>query len=401
MHVAYLVNQYPKVSHTFVRREILALERQGVQVTRVTVRRVAEVLVDAEDLAEQARTHVLLDAGTAGLLFALCAMALRRPLRFARALSTALRLSVGSERGLLRHLAYLAEACVLVPLLAKQGATHVHAHFGTNSTTVALLCHVLGGPPFSFTVHGPEEFDKPLMLGLPEKIRAARFVVAISSFGRSQLYRYCAFAAWPKIEVVRCGVDAAFLAGEPAAIADTPRLVSVGRLSEQKGQALLVDAAALLAARGVQFELVLVGDGELRPALQARIAEHGLAERVRITGWADGARVRAELLAARAFVLPSFAEGLPVVLMEALALGRPALTTCIAGIPELVTEQCGWLVTPGSVEALAAGMERVLQTPVGELQRLGQAGRARVQALHDVDTEAAKLRVLFERHAAR
>src|SRR5262249_22106242 len=159
-------------------------------------------------------------------------------------------------------------------------------------------------------------------LSLGEKIAGAAFVVAISDFGRSQLFRWCPHEHWLKVQIVRCGVDAAFLCGEPRPIPDAPRLVCVGRLAEQKGQLLLLEALAWLAAEGVPFEMVLAGDGPMRPVIEGRVRGLGLDSRVRITGWLSNEAVRREVLAARALVLPSFAEGLPVVLMEALALHR-------------------------------------------------------------------------------
>src|SRR5262249_54058823 len=154
-------------------------------------------------------------------------------------------------------------------------------------------------------------------------IENSAFVAAVSSFGRSQLYRWCSLAHWPKIQVVRCGVDAGFLSGGPQPVPETTRLVCVGRLAEQKGQLLLLEALGKLAAEGVAFEMVLAGDGPMRKEIEQRIGELNLSGRVRITGWLSNDAVRQELLAARVLVLPSFAEGLPVVLMEALALGRP------------------------------------------------------------------------------
>jgi len=274
---------------------------------------------------------------------------------------------------------------------------HLHAHFGTNPATVAMLCHALGGPPFSFTVHGPEEFDKPEAIALGEKVARARAVVAISSFARSQLYRWSAFAHWSKVHVVHCAVDEGWLVDPPPPIdAASVRLVCVGRLCEQKGQALLVEAAAALHRDGVRFELVLVGDGELRGEIERLIAARGVDGAVRITGWADGAEVRRQLEAARALVLPSFGEGLPVVLMEAFALGRPAITTAIAGIPELVRHgENGWLVVPGDVDAVARAMREALAADVAELQRMGLAGRRAVEARHRADAEARKLVALF------
>jgi glycosyltransferase involved in cell wall biosynthesis len=251
---------------------------------------------------------------------------------------------------------------------------------------------MLGGPPYSFTVHGPEEFDKPWTLSLTEKIEDAAFVVAISSFGRSQLYRLCSLEHWPKIKIVRCGVDQGFIDANPPPIADSARLVCVGRLCEQKGQLLLVQAAARLRDEGVALELILVGDGDMRPDVEALIRERQLEDVVKITGWAAGSEVRNYLSSSRALVLPSFAEGLPVVIMEALALGRPVLTTYIAGIPELVEpNRCGWLVPAGSVDALVDAMKEVLTTPVSRLTELGEEGRRRVLASHDARTATEPL----------
>jgi glycosyltransferase involved in cell wall biosynthesis len=397
MTIAYLINQYPKVSHTFIRREILALESHGQKVERFSIRRVKEVLADEADKAEEKRTKVVLDVGIVGLLFALISVALSRPVRFLRALRLAIAVGFRSERGLILHFAYLSEACVLLGWFRDAGARHVHAHFGTNSTTVAMLCRVLGGPPYSFTVHGPEEFDKPDLIALPEKIVRAAFVVGVSSFGKSQLYRRTRFEHWPKIHVVHCGVDRSFLEKKTADVSVERRLVCVGRLSEQKGQVLLIEAAARLAKEGIAFELVLVGDGELRATIESMIARHQLEHIVRITGWASGDVVSKEILAARALVLPSFAEGLPVAIMEAFALGRPVLSTYVAGIPELVEPgKCGWLVPAGSIDDLVIAMKQALDAPAEVLSAMAREGRNRVEARHDVLTCARDLLGLFQ-----
>lgn len=396
MRLAYLVNQYPKVSHSFVRREIRALEKLGHTVLRFSVRRVEEKLVDPADLEEGTKTRVILDVKPAGLLAAMARQSATHPVRFAEAARLAGEIGYRSERGLAYHGAYLGEACVLVDWLRKEKVGHLHTHFGTNSTSVAMLCRALGGPPYSFTAHGPEEFDKPQFIALGEKIRRSKFVAAISSFGRSQLYRQVEASQWPKVHIARMGVDADFLAAPPTPVPDVPRLVTVGRLNEQKGQLLLVQAAAKLRDLGKAFELVLVGDGELRKPIEALIAERGLEKSVTITGWAPASEVKRQLVGARALVLPSFAEGLPVVIMEALALGRPVLTTSIAGIPELVGhEECGWLVPAGSMEALVPAMARVLETPVDRLTAMGLEGRRRVVEQHDADKIATGLAALF------
>jgi len=396
--VAYLVNQYPHVTHSFIRREIVALESAGIAVERFTIRRPPVNLVDAADLAELSRTRVVLGPGApARLAFAVIAAACAAPAAFWAALRGAIRLGRRSERGVLRHLVYLAEACVLRDWLRRApDIRHLHAHFGTNSAAVAMLVRLLGGPRYSFTIHGPEEYDHPGELSLREKIDHAAAVVGVSDFGRSQIYRWIPYEQWPKVNVVHCGVDAAFLAAGPQPIADNRRLVCVGRLAPQKGQLLILEALAALAAEGVPFEMVLAGDGPMRAVVERRIRELGLGASVRITGWVSNDVVRSELLGARAILMPSFAEGLPVALMEALALGRPAITTYVAGIPELVKDRVnGWLIPAGALEPLVAAIKEALATPAATLTEMGRAGAAAVAERHDVNREATRLVKMF------
>jgi len=291
MKIAYLVNQYPKISHVFIRREILAVEKEGNSVVRYGIRRCAEEIINPLDVEEARKTHTLLDAGWLGLLQALVLMSISRFGPFSRAFLLAIRVGVRSDRGPLRHMVYLAEACVLLRWLAREDVQHVHAHFGTNSATVAMLCRELGGPTYSFTVHGPEEFDNAPLLGLRQKIARASFVAAITSYARSQLYRHCDFRQWPKIKLVRCGVDDDFLGPPPLPMPTSRRLVSIGRLCEQKGQLLLIEALARLHREGRRVDLVLIGDGVLRGEIEAAIQRGHLEGSVRILGWADTATV--------------------------------------------------------------------------------------------------------------
>ncbi|VVM43501.1 Glycosyltransferase Gtf1 [Pseudomonas fluorescens] len=400
MRIAYFINQYPKVSHSFIRREILALERQGFEVQRIALRGWDAELVDGEDVAERDKTRYVLQDGVKGLAVPVLQALRAEPRRFFAALWLALRMGRRADRPWPYHLVYLAEACLVLNWLRAFGAEHVHAHFGTNSTEVVMLANALGGPAYSFTVHGPEEFDKPQSIYLGEKVRRAAFVAAISSYGRSQLYRWVAHTHWEKVKVVHCGLERAFHEVPAVAMPSVPRLVCVGRLCEQKGQLLLLEAARILAEQGVEFELVLAGDGEMRGQIEALIVLHGLQSRVRITGWISSDQVRAQILAARAMVLPSFAEGLPVVIMEAMALRRPVLTTYVAGIPELVSPgENGWLFPAGAVDELAAAMADCLAQPAEVLQRMGESAYQKVLERHDIDTEAAKLASLLRAHA--
>jgi colanic acid/amylovoran biosynthesis glycosyltransferase len=392
MRIAYLINQYPTISHSFIRREILALERQGHEVMRISVRGWAGTQLGEEDQIEQTRTRYVLRDGFLPLIIAFLRILVTRPVHLMKAVGLVWKVGRHADRPLPVHVIYLFEACLIALWLRAGKVEHLHAHFGTNSAEVAMLVRVLGGPRWSFTAHGPEEFDKARFIALPEKIKRAALVIAVSSFGRSQLFRNVSHEHWDKINVVHCGIEPAFYAGAAIEAGDGRRLVCVGRLCEQKGQLLLIEAARLLSERGTQFELVLAGDGEMRRELEEMIARYRLQDRIRITGWISSDQVRDEILAARALVLPSFAEGLPVVIMEAMALRRPVISTFVAGIPELVDPgRHGWLIPAGDVEALASAMQACLEMSSETIACMGEAAYATVTERHDADQEAAKL----------
>tara|TARA_R110002110_G_scaffold103598_19_gene261898 strand:- start:9626 stop:10855 length:1230 start_codon:yes stop_codon:yes gene_type:complete len=402
VQIAYLVNTYPRASHSFIRREIAALERRGFCVHRFAMRSDRAALVDPADLAEDDRTEHILKRGVIGLLAPALGLLLTRPAQSRAALKLAIkcgRAGAGGSPGtggVARHLVYLLEAACIARRCRALGITHLHAHFGTNSTTVALLAHQLGGPRYSFTVHGPEEFDAPRAYSLSEKIRRAAFTVAISQFGRSQLCRWAALPDWPRLHVVHCGIVPA-LFPEPAALPPGgPHLVAIGRLTEQKGFSLLAEAIALAAPHHPGLRLTLVGDGPLRPVLEETIAANDLGGVVTLAGWQDENGVRQALAAAHALILPSFAEGLPVVVMEAMAAGRPVIATYVAGVPELLEQgKSGWLVPAGDAAALARAIDDLAAATPEILAKMGRHARARVLQRHDIDREAAKLAALF------
>lgn len=396
MRIAYLMNQYPKVSHSFIRSEIKELERQGVAVDRFSIRGWDGELVDPADKEERLRTRYVLHAGALRLASAAISHLIMHPILFSRALGLAFRLALGGERGIFYHLIYLAEACLLLRWITRTRCTNLHAHFGSNAAAVAALTRMLGGPPYSITIHGSEEFDKPLQLKLRLKISGAAFVAGISSFCRSQIWRWAQLEDWSKVHIVRCGLDQIFLDGAAAPIPTDLSMVCVGRLCGEKAQLLLVEACALLATRGLNFKLVLAGDGDQRVLVEKAIARLGLDEQITITGWLSAQQVVEAIEAARIFVLPSFAEGLPVVLMEAMARGRVPVTSRITGIPELVDDGItGFLVTAGDVKALADALEHALNLDDARLNEMGEKGRARVRLQHAIETEAAKLPALF------
>lgn len=396
MRVAYLISEYPKVSHTFIRREILELERLGVDVLRVAIRPAGEELPDPADAEERLRTRCILGRPWP----AVGATIVRAWLSFrgnaVRALMQAVSLGRRAEKGVVFHLFYWLEACVLASWMRSEAVTHVHAHFGSNPATVAMLAARILGGTFSFTAHGTVETDNPAGICISEKIRRAAFVVAVSDYGRAQLMRWVAIEHWQKIHVVRCGLGGDYLDRPPPRIVQAPRFIAVGRLSAEKGHLVLVHAVAELAKSGRQCEVVVVGDGPLRDSIASLIGELGIADRLRLAGWKSGPEVRQLIGESRALVLPSFAEGLPVVVMEAMALGRPVVATWVAGIPELVSAgETGWLVPPGDPSSLALAMAQCLDCDGQELDRRSANALRVVRRRHDGRTETQKLLRLF------
>jgi colanic acid/amylovoran biosynthesis glycosyltransferase len=397
VRVAYLVNKYPAASHSFIRREIKAVEAEGTTVFRFSVRPVdPSQLPDPRDQKELSQTLVILRFGIARHLAAVLKISFCRPEKAARGLRIAFLNSSWRFMDGVRRAAYFAEAALLADKLEALKIDHLHAHFGTNPATVARITSILSGIPYSFTVHGPDEFDAPLQFDLAGKIADCAFCAAISSYGRSQLMRWSAYEHWPKIKVIRCGVENSFLQqrndfAPPVA----PRLCTVARLSAQKGIPLLLTAVAQLMRQREDFHLTIVGDGEMRGELEQLIKAYGLSDKVTLAGLASSDDVIAHLLAARAMVLPSFAEGLPVAIMEALALERPVITTSIAGIPELIDAKCGWLVPAGSVEQLASAMQEALRAPVERLSEMGRIGRLRVADQHNAGINGRHLNDMF------
>jgi glycosyltransferase involved in cell wall biosynthesis len=392
VRIAYLTTSYPSVSHTFIRRELNELERHVGEIERFAIRHTPYDIVDPDDAREDSKTYRVLTQSPLRWARAIARRGIASPLHAANGLGKALRLGFRSQRGMARHLIYFAEALLLVDEMKRRRIDHVHVHFGTNPAAVANIMRAMGGPSYSFTVHGPDELDAPIGLGLGQKIRDASFVVAITDFCAGQLRRWVDHRHWDKIRVVHCTVGDEFFEEHAPIDPASKTLICVGRLSAQKGQLLLVEGFADAIDAGVDANLVLAGDGDMRGQVERLAIERGIEKRVRITGWISGEQVREEIRGSRALVLPSFAEGLPMVIMEAYALGRPVLSTYIAGIPELVEDGVnGWLIRSGSRPAIAEAIAEIMKTPVARLEAMAAKGREAVRQHHYTPTETAKL----------
>ncbi len=393
MGLAYLMNTYPITSTTFVRREIHAHEAAGESIARFAIRDWNEQLVDPRDRDEISKTTYILQQGIGALLGRALREGLTNPIGLARAIKTTVHLASRPGSTGLRNFAYLLEAVFFKQAALARDVHHVHAHFSTNSAAVALLANRMGGPSYSFTAHGPDEFDDTAGNGLGVKVKHAAFVAAITNYASNIIVTASDPADADKVHVVRCGIDLAEF--EPTPPPENARIVCVGRLCAAKAQRLLIDAVAPLVADHPNLELVLIGDGDDRPELEAQVASLGLKNHISIPGWGTGQEVREAIQGARVFALPSFAEGLPIVLMESLAMGRAVVTTQITGIPELVDRDCGWIVPPGDVPALREAIAAALAAETAELVVLGETGRQRVATAHNQSQNAARLRALF------
>lgn len=394
MKITYFINQYPHVSHTFIRREILELENQGFDIQRVALRGWDSNVVDETDKAERSQTKYVLQSGLGALLPVFFRQLISKPGKVISALKLAAKMTRMSERNFAYHFIYLLEACQLAEFCEQHESKHVHAHFGTNSTEVVTLANALIGVKYSFTVHGPEEFDKPLSLHLKEKVQHAKFVAAISSFGRSQLYRWANLEDWHKVKIVHCGLDESFLQGLPTVKENsgTKQLLCIGRLCEQKGQLLLLQSVKAALDAGADIQLVLAGDGDMRPEVEAYIADNALVDKVKITGWISSDEVKQYLIESDAMILPSFAEGLPVAIMEAMAIGRPVITTYIAGIPELLrNNENAFLFPAGDIEATKNAILNFTALDQEALSLMVEKAYIAVEEQHNIKTEACKL----------
>lgn len=381
--LAYLVSAYPAVSHTFILREVEGLRSLGHDIVTASINRPdrARSRMSEQERAEAERTYCLKAHGVRGALAALMFWAAVAPRRLLATLRFGLGLRASHRR--FAGLAYAVEAAMVARWMREQAVDHLHVHFGNAGATVGVLVKRLSGCHLSFTIHGPDEFDDVPGQQLALKMREADVVVCISQYARSQLLRIAEPAHWGKFQVCRLGVDPGQFPFRQREAKPRPRLLCVGRLTPQKGQVLLLRALARVREEGGQFDLTLVGEGPDRARIEAEVARLGLGEQVTLTGALGQEAVRAEFERADVFVLPSLAEGIPVVLMEAMSCGVPCVTTPVNGIPELVEhERTGLLATPGDVESLA---ERLTQMMANPCLRRSLAAAAREKVVRDFD----------------
>ena len=396
VRLAFLTSQYPAASHTFIRREIEALRHLGLSIDTFSVRRPgADETTAGADKAEAHGTFYLLKQSPGAFLTAHAAALLAHPGRYLSTLKLALGHRAPGARGLFLGLAHFVESVLLARELKKRQTTHLHNHFANSAATVGLLASKFLGIRWSFTMHGISETDYPAGLMLGRKIEAAEFVACVSWFGRAQGMRLVRADHWHKMHVIRCGLPFDRLPLKSPAEANIKTMICVGRLSPEKGQAGILRAFANLRARHPELMLRLVGDGPDRTSLEALAKELGLSDAVTFAGRLPEEETLAEIARADLLVLPSFMEGLPIVLMEAMAVGVPVIASRVAGIPELVEDgETGLLFTPSDWDELASRIDFLLGDEA-QRTRLTEKAKAKIASEFDTRTSAEQLARLF------
>ena len=386
------------LSMTFIVREILALRRMNfhIDVASINAPDRPRDQLTADEIAEADRTYYIKPRGVPGGISAHCEALLRQFPGYCRGAAMMLRLSRTDLKRFIMNLMYFTEALMVGNWMKRRGQRHVHAHLGQQAATVGMYVHSVFGFGLSFTLHGPEEFYEAREQYLTEKIAASDFVVCISSFARSQLMKFSPYEHWGKLVVSRLGVDPQVFG--PRSVrerADTFEILCVGRLTPAKGQHILIDAIRSLVDQGRRVRLRIIGAGPDGPSLKKSAADLCDSEVVIFEGAVNQDRIRDFYAAADVFCLPSFAEGIPVALMEAMAMEIPCVSTQIAGIPELIRNGMdGLLVAASDVEGLSEALARLMDEPALR-ERLGRNGRTRVLQHYNLQSSVEKLAAIF------
>ncbi|QZA78931.1 glycosyltransferase family 4 protein [Deefgea tanakiae] len=398
--LAYLVSAYPAASHTFILREVLGLRARGWRVATVSVnadRRDPQQL-DLLEQQEQFNTLVLKNWSRWIMLFDLLQVLWRFGFWVVvSSLSLAWQLARPGWRGHALAVAYWLEAMLLARWMHQQAITHLHVHFANEASLVGLLCKRISACSLSYTIHGPDEFHDAAGQQLAAKVVAADWIVCISQFARSQLMQFSAPELWSKIQVVRLGINADY--APPRKIPSSVfTILCVGRLTPAKGQMVLLKALDILRNEGQSFRLVLCGAGPCEAQIRQQVNQLNLGGQVELTGALSKEAVCALYGQADLFVLPSFNEGIPVVLMEAMAAGVPCISTRIAGIPELIEHKVnGYLVAPGDEYALSDAI-RTLANDAGLCERLKQQAQMTVAKDFCLEKNLGQLAQCFAEH---
>jgi glycosyltransferase involved in cell wall biosynthesis len=399
MKIAYMMSRFPKISETFILYEILEQERLGNSVEVYPLLREHQPVMhpEAERLVARAHFHPFISLP---IIFANMYFILRRPITYFKTVFEILGGTLGSPNFFLGAIAYFPKSVRCAYEMKQQGIQHIHAHFCNHPALAALIIHRLTGIPFSFTAHGSDLHKDKRMLD--KKTAASAFAVTISNFNKGEMIKACGETLRDKIQIIRCGIDPeVFLPTAQKNGKSLFRIICVGSFEEVKGHKYLVEACRLLREAGIDFICDLIGDGPVRQQIAQQIAEADLKDKVILHGSRKRQDVADMMRAADVKVLASVPtaegkrEGVPVVIMEAMASGLPVISTQLSGIPELVeNERTGILVQPGDTEALLQALLKLYHDP--DLRfKMGQAGREKILTEFNLRVNVIKLADLF------
>ncbi len=398
--LAYLISQYPAISHTFILREIRMLRNFGFDISVASINspdRNAEQLTDAE-CEESNNTYYIKPAGVKGAIKAHFYTLFTQPLNYLSGLFFALRLGQFDLKKILYSLFYFVEAIMIGQWMRRHKLAHLHVHFGMAAATVGLITKRIFPITFSFTMHGPRDFYDVYGCYLTQKVIDADFICCITHFASSQLMMLSPPSCWDKLEVSPLGVNPNVFTPHQFRQQPEPfEILCVGRLVPDKGQFILLEAVARLIAKGYKLRLSLVGDGPDKLALETKVKQQGLTEQVIFVGAVNQEQILKFYANTDIFVLASFAEGLPVVLMEAMIMEIPCVTTNITGVPELIEHRInGLLVTPSNINSLATAIAELMDKPEFR-QRLGIAAAQQVKKHYELQQNTKKLADIFHK----
>lgn len=396
--LAYLASEYPGLSHTFIFREIHSLRNLGYEVKTSSIRRPKNIEKMTEDEKRDAEdTLYIKDSSLFRIIKSHMGLLLRSPIRYFKMFNDALSHYRSGSISLFKAIAYFAEAGILLDWMHKYKINHIHVHFGNPAATVAMIATIYETMTYSMSIHGPDVFYNIVPNVLVEKVKRALSVRSISLYCQSQLQRLVPHELWSKFHIVRCGINPDIFQPRPTPSNEIPEILCLGRLVPAKGQHILLEAISILKDRGVQCHLTFVGDGEDRKSLEQLTKDQGLEETVTFTGAVGQGEVHKYYNKADIFVLSSFAEGVPVVLMEAMAKEIVSVSTCITGIPELIESGTdGILVPPADTISLADNLQNLLSDKTLRLE-MGKKGREKVLEMYDLNKNCEVMANFFDK----
>lgn len=402
MRIAYFTSVYPRATDTFIQREVVQLRASGHEVFTSALRQPEGVNNVSElVISERKNTSYLLPANPLKLIILNLRMLSTAPAKYLSTLRLAFATRRPGIKGTLYQLFYFQEALLLAEHLKKNSIQHMHNHFGDSSGSVAMLASRLSGVGYSITFHGPHIFFEPTLWALREKVKYSKFIVCISNYCKSQMMLFSDVEDLDKLKIVHCGIDLNSYtiknASENKAM-DIIKLLYVGRLAVEKGVPVLLRSLIALKNEGYRFHLTLLGDGPERASLEADVKANGLDGMVYFGGFSSQETVRNTLQESDVFVLPSFAEGVPVSLMEAMACGVPVIATNVGGVTELIEHGLsGLVVAPSDEVALKKAISSYIDNP--ELRtNIRKSARNTVETDFNLQAEINKLEQLMTKY---